>query len=257
MAAPRFALLASLLGWTLAVGGAASAESASACATIQRENVELRRTLEKRDSSIRALASRLRKLAKGNIRVVEKALAGTGLTIDKLIRKGRGRSGQGGPFIADRGLHRDVERWETLSRAVRVLPLAAPLTDFTVSSGFGKRKDPINRRRALHEGVDLKAPLRSPVAATAPGIVVFAGRRGGFGRLVEIDHGLGVRTRYAHLAAIAVRTGQRVVAGQRIGLLGSSGRSTGPHLHYEVLVDDRPRNPARFLKAGRNLGIPH
>lgn len=186
---------------------------------------------------------------------VERALAGTGLTVDRLLAR---KGGQGGPFIpADRKAHRDVQRWERLSRAVRVLPLAAPLAEYRVSSGFGIRKDPIKRRRASHEGIDLQAGLRSPVQATAPGRVVFAGRKGAYGRLVEIDHGLGVRTRYAHLAAIHVTVGQRVGAGHRVGLLGSSGRSTGPHLHYEVLVDDKPRNPARFLKAGQKLRQRH
>lgn len=198
------------------------------------------------------------KLAQGNIRAVEKALVGTGLTVNGLVKKAgnglvkKAGNGRGGPFIP---AHRDVKRWQSLSRAVHVLPLRAPLAEFALTSDFGKRNDPINKRRAMHEGVDLKAPLRSPVAATAPGTVVFAGRKGSYGRLVEIDHGLGVRTRYGHLAAIGVRVGQRVAGGQRIGLLGSSGRSTGPHLHYEIRVDDKPHNPAGFLKAGKNLRI--
>lgn len=251
MDACRFSVLAALLGLTLA--GPVGATEPQSCAVQKREVVDLRRMLEKRESTVRTLSVRLRKLARGNIRAVEKALAGTGLTVDGLIRKG---GGQGGPFIpAESPHHPDVERWESLSRAVRVLPLAAPLSDFTVTSGFGPRRDPVNKRRARHEGVDLKAPLRSPVAATAPGKVVFAGRKGGYGRLVEVDHGLGVHTRYGHLAAINVRLGQKVAGGQRIGLLGSSGRSTGPHLHYEVLVDQQPRNPSRFLKAGKNLSL--
>jgi murein DD-endopeptidase MepM/ murein hydrolase activator NlpD len=136
-----------------------------------------------------------------------------------------------------------------------VLPLAAPLAQYELSSGYGLRRDPINHRRAMHAGIDLRGAMRAPVIATAPGRVVQAGRRRGYGLMVEIDHGLGVHTRYAHLAAIAVRPGQRVRLGGRVGLLGSTGRSTGPHLHYEVLVDGRPRNPQPFLKAGQRLAF--
>lgn len=257
----RFPLLAMLLGWNVAVTGAWLADHSAmaepiACTGLKRELVEVRRALDQKDATVKALVTRLRKLALGNIRTVEKALSGTGLSIDALIRRGEG--GQGGPFVpADNSLHHDVERWESLSRAVRVLPLAAPLGEYRVTSGFGRRRDPVNRRRAMHEGIDLKAPLRSPVAATAPGKVAFAGTKGGYGKMVEIDHGLGVRTRYAHMAVIHVTAGQAIVAGQRIGLLGSSGRSTGPHLHYEVLVDEKPSNPARFLKAGENLSVQY
>lgn len=265
-----FPLLAMLLGWNLAVTGAWLADHSAvaepiACTGLKRELGEIRRALDQKDATVKALTARLRKLAQGNIRTVEKALSGTGLSIDALIKRGRGgrgagqgvQGGQGGPFVpADDSLRRDMERWENLARAVRVLPLAAPLGEYQITSGFGNRKDPVNRRRAMHEGIDLKAPLRSPVVATAPGNVVFAGTKGGYGKAVEIDHGLGVRTRYAHLAAVRVKIGQAIVTGQRVGLLGSSGRSTGPHLHYEVLVDDRPSNPARFLKAGKNLRAP-
>jgi murein DD-endopeptidase MepM/ murein hydrolase activator NlpD len=254
----RFPLLAILLGWNLAVTLAwladhpAAAADPNACVGLKREMIEIRRALDHKDAIVKSLTVRLRKLARGNIQTVEKALSGTGLSVDALIKRGDG--GQGGPFVpADDRLHRDVERWESLSRAVRVLPLAAPLGEYQVTSGFGKRRDPVNRRHAMHEGIDLKAPLRSPVAATAPGKVVFAGTKGGYGKMVELDHELGVRTRYAHLAAIHVKPDQAIVTGQRIGLLGSSGRSTGPHLHYEVLVDQRPSNPVRFLRAGKQL----
>jgi murein DD-endopeptidase MepM/ murein hydrolase activator NlpD len=185
-----------------------------------------------------------------DMRTIETALAGTGFRVDTLIRRGS----QGGPFIpAGPPVHPDMQRWDRLRRALLVLPLAAPLDSYEVSSGFGLRKDPLNRRRAMHTGMDLLAPLRSQVMTTAPGRVVFAGRKGGYGRMVEIDHGLGVHTRYGHLSAIHVHAGQHLAAGQRLGLLGSTGRSTGPHLHYEVIVDGKPRNPQPFLKAGIRL----
>lgn len=185
--------------------------------------------------------------APGDIRAVDRVLAGTGFGVETLLR----RHAQGGPFVPAGPQLPD--RWDRLQRALTVLPLASPLDEYQVSSGFGRRRDPINHRRAMHPGIDLRAPLRSPVLATAPGRVVFAGRRGGYGRMVEIDHGMGVHTRYAHLARITVRPGQMLGLGWRVGLLGSSGRSTGPHLHYEVLVDGRQRNPQPFLRAGARL----
>lgn len=189
-------------------------------------------------------------VAPGDVRAVERVLAGTGFGVETLLRRHH-RAAQGGPFIPAAPWAPD--RWDRLQRALTVLPLAAPLADYEVSSGFGRRHDPINRRRAMHAGIDLRAPMRAAVMATAPGKVVFAGRKGGYGRMVEVDHGLGVHTRYAHLAQLSVRVGQRVPLGGRVGLLGSSGRSTGPHLHYEVLVDGRARNPQPFLKAGMRL----
>ncbi|HLO75135.1 MAG TPA: M23 family metallopeptidase [Magnetospirillum sp.] len=188
-----------------------------------------------------------------DVRAVERVLAGAGIRVEVLLRR-HAEAGKGGPFVP--AMPPAPDRWDRLQRALRVLPLAAPLAEYDVTSGFGRRVDPLNGRRAMHAGVDLRARLRATVRATAPGRVVFAGRRGGFGRMVEIDHGLGVHTRYAHLAAITVRQGQLVPLGKRVGLLGSSGRSTGPHLHYEVLVDGRARNPQPFLKAGLRLRPP-
>lgn len=194
-------------------------------------------------------------IARGDVRAVDRVLAGTGLRVDMLLRRhaqGQNRQAeQGGPFIPDAPPGPD--RWDRLQRALLVLPLAAPLTEYEVTSGYGRRRDPLNRRRAMHAGIDLRAPPRAAVATTAPGRVVFAGRRGGYGRMVEIDHGLGVHTRYAHLAVISVRPGQSVHLGSRIGQVGSTGRSTGPHLHYEVLVDGKARDPQPFLKAGQRL----
>jgi len=150
----------------------------------------------------------------------------------------------GGPFVPAR-------RAASRPRPVAGLPLGSPLAVTRVTSGFGRRVDPINHRHASHEGIDLAAAPRTPVHATAAGRVVFAGRRGGYGRMVEVDHGYGVHTRYAHLARILVFPGQRVALRQGIGLVGSSGRTTGPHLHYEIRVDGIARNPARFLAACR------
>ncbi len=137
-----------------------------------------------------------------------------------------------------------------LSSALERVPLAAPTASAERSSGFGVRVDPFTGRPAFHSGLDFAGGLSTPVYSTGPGVVSFTGVRTGYGNTVEIDHGGGFKTRYAHLQAIGVGVGQRVALGQRIGAMGSTGRSTGPHLHYEVWADGRPQNPDRFLRAG-------
>jgi len=121
------------------------------------------------------------------------------------------------------------------------------------TSGCAVRLDPFNGRPAVTQGQDFARPLNTPIYATAPGIVSFAGVRSGYGNTVEIDHGRGFKTRFAHLNAMAVQPGQRIALGQRIGAMGTTGRSTGVHLHYEVWMDGRPQNPARFFRAGDQI----
>ncbi len=139
-----------------------------------------------------------------------------------------------------------------LADAAEGLPFRRP-TAARTTSGFGVRFDPFNGRPALHQGQDFAAPLNSPIYATAPGIVSFVGVRSGYGNVVEIDHGRGFKTRFAHLNSMAVQAGQRIALGQRIGAMGTTGRSTGVHLHYEVWMNGRPQNPARFMRAGDQL----
>ncbi|KQS56299.1 peptidase M24 [Brevundimonas sp. Leaf363] len=139
-----------------------------------------------------------------------------------------------------------------LADAAESLPFDRP-TQARTTSGFGVRFDPFNGRPALHQGQDFAAPLNTPIYATAPGVVSFVGVRSGYGNVVEIDHGRGFKTRFAHLNATAVQPGQAIALGQRIGAMGTTGRSTGVHLHYEVWMDGRPQNPARFMKAGDQL----
>jgi murein DD-endopeptidase MepM/ murein hydrolase activator NlpD len=144
----------------------------------------------------------------------------------------------------------DLTDMRGLAAAAQTLPLARPTQNTSESSGFGVRLDPFTGRPAFHSGQDFAGPLMTPIHATAPGVVSFTGVRSGYGNTVEIDHGHGFKTRYAHLAAISVAVGQHVALGQRIGGMGSTGRSTGPHLHYEVWVNGRAQNPLRFVKAG-------
>jgi murein DD-endopeptidase MepM/ murein hydrolase activator NlpD len=156
-------------------------------------------------------------------------------------------AGTAGPIVT---AARDVAKMRILANASSALPLARPTADMGQSSGFGIRRDPITGHAAFHPGLDFPRPRMTPVFATAPGVVSFAGARNGYGDTVEITHDRGFVTRFAHLAAITVGVGQKVVSHQRIGAIGSTGRSTGPHLHYEVLRDGRPLDPQRFLKAG-------
>ncbi|MGE5545357.1 MAG: M23 family metallopeptidase [Solirubrobacterales bacterium] len=247
----RPAALGILVGWNIAAT-LLYLEARSAAADLPSCDGQVRwlqEQLGQREGTIRDLSRRLR----ANITAVEKALGGTGLRLQRLDEPAAADDAQGGPFIPADPARDDIGRWDNLQRVVRVLPLRAPLTAFELTSGFGTRRDPINHRRAMHEGLDLKAPLRTAVHATGPGRVAFTGRKGRLGRVVEVDHGHGIVTRYGHLAAITVKRGQHIEAGHRVGLLGSSGRSTGPHLHYEVVVDGRPRDPMPFLRAGRGL----
>ena len=146
----------------------------------------------------------------------------------------------------------DLTDMRVLADAAEGLPFRRP-TPARTTSGFGVRFDPFNGRPAVHQGQDFAAPLNTPIQATAPGIVSFVGIRSGYGNVVEIDHGRGFKTRFAHLNSMAVQAGQRVTLGQRIGAMGNTGRSTGVHLHYEVWMNGRPQNPARFMRAGDQL----
>jgi murein DD-endopeptidase MepM/ murein hydrolase activator NlpD len=140
----------------------------------------------------------------------------------------------------------------SLANAAEGMPFRRP-TQARTTSGFGVRFDPFNGRPALHQGQDFAAPLNTPIYAPAPGIVSFVGVRSGYGNTVEIDHGRGFKTRYAHLNGTAVQAGQRIKLGQPVGAMGTTGRSTGVHLHYEIWMNGRPQNPARFMRAGDQL----
>jgi murein DD-endopeptidase MepM/ murein hydrolase activator NlpD len=145
----------------------------------------------------------------------------------------------------------DLSDMQDLSSSEAAIPLAHPTgPNVRETSGFGARSDPLSGEPAFHSGQDFAGAYGSPIYVTAPGVVSFAGQRNGYGNTVEVDHGHGFKTRYGHLSAISVSVGQQVAVGQRIGAMGSTGRSTGTHLHYEVWVNGRPENPLRFVKAG-------
>jgi murein DD-endopeptidase MepM/ murein hydrolase activator NlpD len=141
-----------------------------------------------------------------------------------------------------------------LQAYAQALPLGLPLATIEVTSGYGPRRDPFLGQSAMHTGVDLAAGSGTPVYATGPGTVILAGTNGGYGKMVEIDHGNGVLTTYAHLSAISVREGQVVTAGMIVGRAGSTGRSTGPHLHYEITRDGHTIDPLPHLRNGPQIG---
>lgn len=203
--------------------------------------------------------------ATGSIQEVEKIVAMTGLDPDSLLaRVEKYRLGQGGPFIAATdvpvdeklgetmlSLDSSMTRWESLTEILRALPLALPVDSYHITSLFGPRIDPVKRSRSRHTGLDMAGWTNTPIWAPAPGTIVHSGRKGRYGNVVEIDHGFGIRTRFAHLNKTLVEVGDVVGHRDRIALLGSTGRSTGPHLHYEVLYNGKPLDPMKFIKAGR------
>ena len=157
-----------------------------------------------------------------------------------------------------RGDHLGLIDSELVLRQVmgRLLPTSQPLEDALPGSRFGWRIDPFNGRSALHEGVDFNAPSGTPIVAAGAGVVVSAGWHPGYGRKVDIDHGDGLITRYAHASKLLVKAGDIVRQGQKIAAVGSSGRSTGPHLHFEVRVNDEPRDPLQYLRDTALGGAP-
>jgi murein DD-endopeptidase MepM/ murein hydrolase activator NlpD len=141
------------------------------------------------------------------------------------------------------------------NRTLLAVPVRKPIVgEVDMSSPFGMRMDPFVRGPAIHTGIDLRGDTGDPVRATANGRVTTASWQGGYGKMVEIDHGNGLSTRYGHMSVIDVKVGDQVRIGQTIGKIGSTGRSTGPHLHYETRINDEAVDPQRFLRAGLRLG---
>ncbi|WP_426228315.1 M23 family metallopeptidase [Pararhizobium sp. DWP3-4] len=169
----------------------------------------------------------------------------------------------GGPFVEPETteafdsslveLDTALGRLESVRSQARKLPFNNPSPASDITSSFGNRLDPFLGRLALHAGIDFRAPTGTRILATAPGTVITAGKTGGYGNMVEIDHGNGITTRYAHLSTILVNVGDKITAGEAIARSGSTGRSTGPHLHYEVRLNGEAVDPMRFLTAGIKL----
>ena len=236
----------------------ALAEQTARVARLGRdENVLMARTEGALDQGVGSLRSVMRR---------------TGINPDSFARKLALSEGVGGPDIpldqvriegisdpkfthAYLSAAAVLDQLNGLSAAMDHVPLAMPVSSasFDRTSGFGARVDPFTGRYAFHPGIDFAGPWGSVVHATAPGTVVAAGYRGGYGNMVEIDHGYGIHTRYGHLSAITVQVGAKVGKGGNVGRVGSTGRSTGPHVHYEVWYDDVVKNPNNFIEAGRHV----
>lgn len=175
-----------------------------------------------------------------------------------------GKSDVGGPLVPIdsatmfdtkvKDLDEALDKLGTLKKEARRLPLASPAPGRTVTSLFGVRSDPFIGSPAMHGGMDFRAPSGAPILAPGAGKVVKAGWSGGYGNLVEIEHAKGFSTRFGHMSKILVKEGDRVLPGDVIGQVGSTGRSTGPHIHYEVRRDGTAIDPLRFIKAGQKIG---
>ena len=167
----------------------------------------------------------------------------------------KGKGAVGGPFESAgnptfKALFNSWKKLDQLQDGVIAIPSDKPVKAAEFTSSFGVRADPFRGSAAMHPGIDLAGPRGTPIYATADGNVLRAGwNSGGYGNLVEVDHGRGITTRFGHLSAILVRPGEHVTRGQLIGRMGSTGRSTGNHLHYEVRIDGRAVNPIPFMKS--------
>nr|WP_217353241.1 M23 family metallopeptidase [Ruegeria atlantica] len=238
-------------------------------ALAQRDDLELEiRLMQERSDEI------FRQLEEAMIISVEpldKMFRQAGMPTDRIIEEvRRGYSGMGGPLtpisFSTRGedltpdeiranvLLQQMDQLNLYRIAAEKAPFASPVHDVVrFTSGFGTRRDPKTGGRRMHNGADFAGAHGTDIFATADGIVTHAGWQSGFGRLVKIKHAFGVETLYAHNTKIRVKVGQRVSRGDHIADMGSTGRSTGTHLHYEVRVDGVPRNPMTYIKAARNV----
>jgi murein DD-endopeptidase MepM/ murein hydrolase activator NlpD len=206
-------------------------------------------------------ASRL--LTAVNLRAsnAEDAVAKLGLNPAAIVRSAA--TGRGGPLIPYKGrmgkakalgpsfaaLEGALFRMEVLERTLVAVPSGNPADVLMMSSGFGYRSDPFTGGAAMHSGLDFRGPIGTPILAAAPGRVSFVGQKSGYGNVVEVDHGQGIMTRYAHLSGFTSKVGAQVTAGEQIAKMGSTGRSTGSHLHFEVRLNGVAVNPRRFLEA--------
>jgi len=208
-----------------------------------------------------AFSARLLAAVSARAAKAEGAVAKLGLDPLSLVRSAA--AGRGGPFIPYRSrpgragelgksfaaLEGALFRMEVLERTLVAIPSGQPANVLMLSSSYGYRSDPFTGAGAMHSGLDFPGPMGSPILAAAPGKVVYVGQKSGYGNVVEVDHGQGILTRYAHLSGFTTRVGSAVAAGQQIAKMGSTGRSTGSHLHFEVRLNGVAVNPRRFLEA--------
>ena len=247
-------------------GETVSDSSAEASKTVSKVSASIPEaaSLARVEAQQLAFAERLTRLADRQSAVAEAAMRKLGLNPQRMHASMDDRSAMGGPLIEIlpfkasfdprfRRLGLSLPRMGALQRGLQGIPQIVPAASTSISSGFGYRSDPFAGSPAFHAGLDFKEPSGAPIFAAPKGKVAFVGRHAGYGNIVEIDHGNGLRTRYAHMSAFRTRAGQKVRAGQVIGTVGSTGRSTGPHLHFEVRLHNRPVNPRPFLEVAANV----
>jgi murein DD-endopeptidase MepM/ murein hydrolase activator NlpD len=252
-------------------------KDAKAGETVSNSNTEAAKTVEKisavlpEAAELAALEARQLALIEGLTRAADRRaaaaevkLARLGLSPKAMLAAVNDPTAQGGPLnlmatSADGSIDPRFQRFglslarmDALERSVAGLPQALPANLEYISSGFGYRADPFTGGGDFHPGLDFRGPHGAPIYAAARGTVSFVGWKSGYGNVVEIDHGNGLVTRYAHMSGFRTVVGKPVQPGEPIGLIGSTGRSTGPHLHFEVRVGDRAVNPRPFLEA-----VPH
>ena len=254
-------ILADALARTAAERDQVVADAQDALVRADEMASEIRQIEEKNDTIFRQLEEAMTV----SVKPLDKMFSDAGMDPDRIIDQvRRGYSGQGGPLtplsLSTRGqapsadteranrILGDMDRLNLYRIAAEKAPFASPLKDsFRFTSGFGRRWG------RLHAGTDFAAPHGTAIYATADGVVTYAGWMSGYGRLVKIKHEFGIETRYAHQSKIRVKVGQRVSRGERIGDMGSTGRSTGTHLHYEVRVDGEAINPMIYIKAAKDV----
>jgi murein DD-endopeptidase MepM/ murein hydrolase activator NlpD len=213
------------------------------------------RQMQLQVAAMQADVQALHQVAEQRFQITQHAVRQLGLNPHRIARIGA-YNGVGGPLEAatnsDPQFRQIFASWrqlEQLEQGVVAIPAGQPVSGANFTSGYGVRSDPFRGRAAMHGGIDLAGPVGTPIYATADGIVERAEyNNGGYGNLVELSHGPGIQTRYGHLSRMSVRAGERVRRGQVIGLMGSTGRSTGSHLHYEVRIDGRAVNPTPFMQ---------
>lgn len=193
--------------------------------------------------------------------LIERIMCNLGVNIKSVQKNvnppGAGKENSGGPFIAVQKTNykKLLSHSDHCLKAFRSVPLGRPIPGL-VTSKFGRRTDPLNKRKGFHTGVDIRGRTGQKVMATADGVVTRSFINGSYGRYIEIQHSNGYTTKFAHLTKRLIKRGDKVVRGQVIGTVGSSGRSTGPHLHYEICLKNRPVNPSKFLRVDKLARAP-
>ena len=238
---------------------------------LKKEILELKHKALVSTERSERIFSRLEEALSVSVAPLERMFEDVGISTEKLLKDvRRGHSGKGGPILpllitkgksSDNRVNnrannilKDLDTLNLYRIAAFQLPFSHPLkVRHRFTSGYGNRKDPFTGKKQMHAGIDLAAYSGSKIHTTADGTVTKAWPSGAYGKLIEIRHAMGYRTRYAHLKKIRVKAGQRVSRGDIIGDMGNTGRSTGTHLHYEIRKNGKTINPMKYIKAARNV----